>query len=161
MKIIFSKLICVISAGLLFAACGDDDVAGGGDSTPSLTVTTPVVSAITATTAQVSATTSGTHITARGVWYGTEANPGPDGESSGKGATKVAGTSAEMTLTLAGLKPQTTYHVRAYVQSYDVVKYSEDVTFTTAKAASPEEEEEQTEGPSALKRVSFEASVSG
>ncbi|MBQ9357227.1 MAG: glycoside hydrolase family 43 protein [Prevotella sp.] len=57
-----------------------------------------------------------------------------------------------MSVTLSGLTPSTTYHVRAYGQTGTDVKYSADVTFTTS--AETYKEEEQTEWPSALRRVS-------
>lgn len=114
----------MLSLGLLMVACGDDD---SGD-TPSggtpLSVTTPVVTDIKQTTAIVSATATGSGITSRGVCYGTVANPTIND-------SKLTSASKDMTLTLAGLKPATTYHVRAYVQSSTEVKYSADVTFTT------------------------------
>ena len=118
-----SILLCAV---LLLAACGDDDASdnGGGGGTP-LSVSTPVVSAVTSSSAVVSATATGSAITSRGVCYGTSANPTIND-------MKVTGTSKDMNITLAGLKASTTYHVRAYVQSSNEVKYSDDVTFTTA-----------------------------
>lgn len=118
-----SILLCAV---LLLAACGDDDASdnGGGGGTP-LSVSTPVVSAVTSSSALVSATATGSAITSRGVCYGTSANPTIND-------MKVTGTSKDMNITLAGLKASTTYHVRAYVQSSNEVKYSDDVTFTTA-----------------------------
>ena len=133
MKVLLS---CLLTAGLMLTACGGDDAndngggtSGGGGATTALNVTTPVVSAITANTAVVSATATGSAITSRGVCYGTAANPDING-------TKQTATSSNMTVTLAGLKAQTTYHVRAYVQTSIEVKYSEDVTFTTAAETS-------------------------
>lgn len=118
-----SILLCAV---LLLAACGDDDASdnGGGGGAP-LSVSTPVVSAVTSSSAVVSATATGSAITSRGVCYGTSANPTIND-------MKVTGTSKDMNITLAGLKASTTYHVRAYVQSSNEVKYSDDVTFTTA-----------------------------
>ena len=151
------SVCCAICAALTLTACGgsDDDGddpiidnPGGGGQTVTMTVTTPVVSDITVSTATVSATTTGTAVIARGIFYATTANPTVnDG--------KLTSTSSTMTLTITGLKPQTAYHVRAFVQSSNDVKYSDDVTFTTlAKEDTGEKEEEQTEWPSALKRVS-------
>ena len=132
----------------LTVACGDDapDDAGGGSS-GSLTVTTPAVSAITSSSAVVSATATGSGIINRGICYGTSANPTINDN-------KVAGSSANIAITLSGLAAKTTYHVRAYAQTSSEVKYSANVTFTTLDDSSDDEDEEQTEGPSALKRVS-------
>lgn len=110
-------------------SCGGDDAdepGGGGTSGSALSVTTPVVSAITANSAVVSATASGSAITSRGVCYGTAANPTIND-------SKQTASSKDMTITLAGLTPSTTYHVRAYVQTSAEVKYSADVTFTTTE----------------------------
>jgi arabinan endo-1,5-alpha-L-arabinosidase len=61
-----------------------------------------------------------------------------------------------MSVTLTGLQASTTYHVRAYVQSSNEIKYSTDVSFTTTADSSgdDDDDEEQTLWPSALKRVS-------
>lgn len=139
------RLFPLLVLGLLAVACGDD--APGDDHTDgSLSVSVPTVTAVTSSSAIVSATATGSGITSRGVCYSTSANPTVNDQ-------KVAGTSANMNVTLGGLAENTTYHVRAYAQTNNEVKYSADVTFTTL-AASSEEEEEQTEGPEALKRVS-------
>jgi arabinan endo-1,5-alpha-L-arabinosidase len=58
-----------------------------------------------------------------------------------------------MVLTIGGLAKSTTYYVRGFAQtSYDVA-YSDEVSFTTTSSESAEDDP-QTEGPSALKRVS-------
>lgn len=108
----------------MVACSGDsgDDNGGGGSS--SLSVSTPVVSSITANSAVVTATATGSGITSRGVCYGTSANPTIND-------TKLTGTSANMTLTLASLQASTTYHVRAYAQTSATIQYSDDVSFTT------------------------------
>ena len=139
------RLFPLLVLGLLAVACGDD--APGDDHTDgSLSVSVPTVTAVTSSSAIVSATATGSGITSRGVCYSTSANPTVNDQ-------KVVGTSANMNVTLGGLAENTTYHVRAYAQTNNEVKYSADVTFTTLTASS-EEEEEQTEGPEALKRVS-------
>ena len=104
-------------------SCGDDDPddVGGGSA---LNVTAPVVTGITANSATVSASATGSGITSRGVVYGTQENPTIND-------TKVTGNAANMTITLAGLAENTTYHVRTYAQTSKEVKYSADVTFTT------------------------------
>ncbi|MBQ3769641.1 MAG: glycoside hydrolase family 43 protein [Prevotella sp.] len=58
-----------------------------------------------------------------------------------------------MVLTIGGLAKSTTYYVRGFAQtSYDVV-YSDEISFTTTATESVEDDP-QTQGPSALKRVS-------
>ena len=143
----FKCFLFIISAGLLLAACGGDDADDGGGNTP-LTVTPPVVTNVTSSSAQVTASATGSLLTARGVCYSESANPTVND-------SKVTGSSANMSLTLSGLKASTTYHVRTYAQSSSDVKYSAEVTFTTEKESSgqQEAEEQQTEWPSALKRV--------
>ncbi len=144
----FSKLICLLGFGLLMVACGSDsDDPDSGGSSSALSVTNPKVSSITSTTAVVEASATGSAIIARGFCYGTSANPTIND-------SKVAGSTPNMTVTLTGLKASTAYHVRTYVQTSAEVKYSQDVTFTTAAEAPVDEDEEQKEGPEALKRVS-------
>ena len=139
------RLFPLLVLGLLAVACGDD--APGDDNTGgSLSVSVPTVTAVTSSSAVVSATVTGSGITSRGVCYGTSANPTIQD-------TKVAGSSANISVTLSGLSANTVYHVRAYAQTSKEVKYSSDVAFTTDDDTS-DEDEEQTEGPSALKRVS-------
>jgi arabinan endo-1,5-alpha-L-arabinosidase len=111
-----------------------------------LQVTTPTVSSISASSAIVTATATGSHITHRGVCYSTSLNPTISDD-------KVYSTSKDMVLTIGGLAKTTTYYVRGFAQtSYDVV-YSDEVSFTTTSSESAEDDP-QTEGPSALKRVS-------
>ena len=132
----------------MVAACGgsdDPDEPGGGGSS-NLFVSNPTVSSITSSSAIVEATSTGSAITGRGFCYSTSANPTIND-------TKVGASSKDMKVTLNGLKASTTYHVRAFVQTSAEVKYSSDVTFTTTSPGD-DPEEEQTEGPEALKRVS-------
>ena len=127
-----SRLFFFFCVGLAVTACGsddDDDIGGGGGST-SLTVTTPSVSSITSNSAVVSASASGSGIISRGVCFGVNANPTIND-------TKVTGSSKDMTITLSGLTPGTTYHVRTYAQTSVTVKYSGDVTFTTMAKTEP------------------------
>ena len=142
-----SLLLC---AGLLLVACGDDDASdsGGGGSTP-LSVSAPVVTDITSTTAIVKATATGSAITSRGVCYATSANPTIND-------MKVTGSSKDMSITLVGLTPSTTYHVRAYVQNSSEIKYSTGVTFTTSDGDKPSAtiEDDVPNGASLLKWVS-------
>lgn len=111
-----------------------------------LEVSVPSVSSVSGSSAIVSLTATGSHITYRGVCYGTSPNPTINDE-------KIYGGSKEMVLTIGGLKKSTTYYVRGFAQtSFDVV-YSNEVSFTTTAAESVDDDP-QTEGPSALKRVS-------
>lgn len=119
-------LLFLLCAALLMVACSGSDSDNGGGSSSSLSVSTPVVSSITSSSAVVSATATGSGITSRGVCYGTSANPTINN-------SKVTGTSANMTLTLASLQPSTTYHVRAFAQTNSEIVYSSDVTFTTTE----------------------------
>ena len=143
-------LACLSLLVAAVTACGGDDASDdGGGSATALTVTNPVVTAVTATTATVSASATGSGIISRGVCYSTTANPTIND-------TKLVGSSKDMTLTLAGLTASTTYHVRAYVQSSSEVKYSADVTFTTAEEDKPSEaiDDDVPNGASLLKWVS-------
>jgi beta-xylosidase len=50
--------------------------------------------------------------------------------------SKQTSSTGEMSITLNGLKPGTTYHVRAYAQSSAGITYSSDVSFTTQEESS-------------------------
>ena len=101
----FYKLLCLLAVVTFSVACssgsGDDN---GGGSYSELSVSTPVVSSVTDNSAVVTATATGSGITSRGVCYSTNANPTIND-------TKVTGTSAKMTLTLASLQASTTYNI--------------------------------------------------
>ena len=141
MKII-SKLLVLFAIGMMATACSDNI----NEVNYPLTVTTPTVSSVSGNSAIVTLTATGSHITYRGVCFATSPNPTVNDE-------KVYGSSKEMVLTVGGLKKSTTYYVRGFVQtSYDVV-YSNEVSFTTSAEESVDDDP-QTEGPSALKRVS-------
>ena len=141
MKII-SKLLALFAIGMMATACSDNI----NEVNYPLTVTTPTVSSVSGSSAIVTLTATGSHITYRGVCYATSPNPTVNDE-------KVYGSSKEMVLTVGGLRKSTTYYVRGFVQtSYDVV-YSNEVSFTTSAEESVDDDP-QTEGPSALKRVS-------
>ena len=141
MKII-SKLLALFAIGMMATACSDNI----NEVNYPLTVTTPTVSSVSGSSAIVTLTATGSHITYRGVCFATSPNPTVNDE-------KVYGSSKEMVLTVGGLKKSTTYYVRGFVQtSYDVV-YSNEVSFTTSAEESVDDDP-QTEGPSALKRVS-------
>ena len=110
------------------------------------TACSPSVTSVSGSSAIVTATATGSHIIHRGVCYSTSPNPTISND-------KVYSASKEMVLTIGGLAKSTTYYVRGFAQtSYDVV-YSNEVSFTTTSSESADDDP-QTEGPSALKRVS-------
>jgi arabinan endo-1,5-alpha-L-arabinosidase len=133
----------VLFAIVMMATACKDDI---NEVNYPLEVSVPSVSSVSGSSAVVSLTATGSHITYRGVCYGTSPNPTVNDE-------KIYGGSKEMVLTIGGLKKSTTYYVRGFAQtSFDVV-YSNEVSFTTTAAESVDDDP-QTEGPSALKRVS-------
>ena len=137
-----SKLLALFAIGMMATACSNDL----NEVNLPLTVTVPTVSSVSGSSAIVTATATGSHITHRGVCYSTSPNPTVSDD-------KVYSNSKDMVLTIGGLAKSTTYYVRGFAQtSYDVV-YSDEVSFTTTSSESAEDDP-QTEGPSALKRVS-------
>jgi len=137
-----SKLLALFAIGMMATACSDDI----NEVNYPLTVTTPTVTAVSGSSAIVTATATGSHIIHRGVCYSTSTNPTISDD-------KVYSASKDMVLTIGGLAKSTTYYVRGFAQtSYEVV-YSDEVSFTTTSSESADDDP-QTEGPSALKRVS-------
>jgi arabinan endo-1,5-alpha-L-arabinosidase len=137
-----SKLLALFAIGMMATACSDKV----NEVNYPLEVTTPSVTSVQANSAIVTLTASGSHITHRGVCYSTSSNPTISDN-------KIMGGSKNMVLTVGGLAKSTTYYVRGFVQtSYDVI-YSDEVSFTTLAQESAEDDP-QTEGPSALQRVS-------
>ena len=109
-------------------------VSGTVTAAPTVAVlTTTAATAITTTTATTGGDISsngGSAVTARGVVYGTTANP----RLGGMGTTTVAdatGGSGSYTSMLMGLLPSTTYFVAAYATNGAGTSYGADVTFTT------------------------------
>ena len=137
-----SKLLALFAIGMMATACSNDV----SEVNYPLTVTTPAVTSVSGSSAIVTLTATGSHITHRGVCYSTSPNPTVDDD-------KVLATSKDMVLTIGGLSKSTTYYVRGFAQTSTDVKYSEEVSFTTTATESVEDDP-QTEGPSALKRVS-------
>lgn len=137
-----SKLLALFAIGMMATACSNDI---NEVNTP-LTVTAPTVSSISGSSAIVTATATGSHIIHRGVCYSTSPNPTISDD-------KVYSTSKDMVLTIGGLAKNTTYYVRGFAQTSFDVAYSSEVSFTTTSSESTEDDP-QTEGPSALKRVS-------
>ena len=137
-----SKLLALFAIGMMATACSDNV----NEVNYPLTVTTPSVTSVSGSSAIVTATATGSHIIHRGVCYSTSPNPTVSDD-------KVYSTSKDMVLTIGGLAKSTTYYVRGFAQtSYDVA-YSDEVSFTTTSSESAADDP-QTEGPSALKRVS-------
>lgn len=137
-----SKLLALFAIGMMATACSNDVC----EVNYPLTVTTPAVTSVSGSSAIVTLTATGSHITHRGVCYSTSPNPTFDDD-------KVLATSKNMVLTIGGLSKSTTYYVRGFAKTNTDVKYSEEVSFTTSATESVEDDP-QTEGPSALKRVS-------
>ncbi len=137
-----SKLLALFAIGMMATACSNDV----NEVNRPLTVTAPTVTSVSGSSAIVTLTATGSHITHRGVCYSTSPNPTISDD-------KVYSNSKDMVLTIGGLAKSTTYYVRGFAQtSYDVV-YSDEVSFTTSSSESTDDDP-QTEGPSALKRVS-------
>jgi len=93
------------------------------------TVTTTAVTAVTTTGASTGGNVTsdgGAEVTARGVCYGTTANP----DITGSHTTDASGT-GPFTSTLAGLTPGTSYYVRAYATNSEGTAYGNSVTFKT------------------------------
>ena len=137
-----SKLLALFAIGMMATACSNDIK----EVNYPLTVTVPTVSSISGSSAIVTATATGSHIIHRGVCYSTSPNPTISDD-------KVYSTSKDMVLTIGGLAKNTTYYVRGFAQTSFDVAYSSEVSFTTTSSESTEDDP-QTEGPSALKRVS-------
>ena len=137
-----SKLLMLLAIGLVVTACKDkiDEVE------TELAVTTLSVTSVNTTSATATAKATGSHITYRGICYSTSPNPTVND-------TKILSDRSNMRLILSGLATHTTYYVRAFVQSNSNLVYSNEVSFTTLSGPSIEDDP-QTEGPSALKRVS-------
>ncbi len=94
----------------------------------SITTTIPIT-AITANTASGGGTISSigsTSVTARGVCWGSTANPTTAGNKTSDGTGTGSFTSS-----ITGLTPGATYHVRAYAINSSGTSYGEDVSFTT------------------------------
>ena len=100
-----------------------------GEPLPFEAVSTAEPTGVTATGATVGGTVSvseGNHVFVRGVCWGTEEMPDVDG-SHATGAAEAG----SQTISLDGLTPGTTYHVRAYMVTDHGLSYGEAVSFTT------------------------------
>lgn len=95
-----------------------------------LSVTTDSPQNVASTQATFRATVSVTALGGNVVWqYGTTTRYGT---TSAAVATGLLGVNQTLTLTVAGLAPDTTYHVRAVATSGLATAYGRDVSFTTA-----------------------------
>ena len=97
---------------------------------PAAAVTTAAVTGITSTTAVSGGNvtcTGNTAVTARGVCWGTAANPVVTGNHTTDGSGIGTFTSQ-----ITGLSANTTYHVRAYATNTSGNYYGDDITFTTS-----------------------------
>ena len=97
--------------------------------TPTITVTTTVVSGIGRTTAfSGGEVTSVGAITTRGICWGTSVNPTIE---SNIGIYADDGETGNFSVTISGLTKNTTYHVRAYATGAIGTVYGADLSFTT------------------------------
>lgn len=93
------------------------------------TVTTTNVTDITVTGAKAGGNVTDSGMSAvieRGICWGTEENPSLDDYHTNNGSGE-----GEFEVTLKGLIPGTTYHVRAYARNSQEVAYGLDIPFTT------------------------------
>jgi hypothetical protein len=121
-KQLFILTVAASLAMLLIYSCKEDK------NSPSLT--TKAVTSLTSTSATTGGdiTDEGTSpVTARGVCWGTVANPTIADSKTSDGTGTGSFTSV-----ITGLTPGTLYHVRAYATSADGTGYGSDVTFTTS-----------------------------
>jgi hypothetical protein len=101
---------------------------------PLPTLVTAAVTGISQTTATSGGKVTsdgGSAVTARGVCWGTSANPAV----SGSHTTNGSGTGSFLSA-ISGLSPLTSYHVRAYATNLVGTAYGEDISFTTNLCAS-------------------------
>lgn len=118
------------------ASCGADPTVTAASNNGSITSTS--VSARCASGIDVIG--SGCSLTSYGFAVGTSANPTIGGTLTGTGKTYQKGTSiaedTEYTLTIDGLEPNTTYHIRPYATNGHGTGYGTEYTATT-KTATP------------------------
>ncbi len=108
-------------------------------------VTTAAASSITATTAESGGEVTsdgGTAVTARGVCWGTAANP----TTAGSHTTDGTGTGS-FTSAMTGLLADTAYYVRAYATNAEGTAYGDNETFTTSADGTGVPTETQDAGP--------------
>jgi len=125
--ITFLVLVCLIFGIVLINGCRKDPVP------PTLTTTNITDITINSATSGGSITKDGgAAVTARGICWGTTANP----VISGSHTSDNTGTGS-FTSSLTELTPNTDYHVRAYATNKAGTAYGADVTFTTTAIVVP------------------------
>jgi hypothetical protein len=100
-------------------------------SAPTVAATTASssVTACSASTGGNVTADGGCAVTARGVCYGTSANP-----TTANTTVTASGTTGSFTSALTGLLPATTYYVRAYATNSSGTTYGTEASFTTSAA---------------------------
>ncbi len=118
------KLIFVIGFTLVFCSnCKKDE--NNRPPTLTTTITTNIASTTVSSGGKIKSD-GGASITARGVCWGTIANPTISNSKTTDGKGRGSYTSS-----IIGLTPNTTYHVRAYATNSEGTGYGNDVSFTT------------------------------
>lgn len=120
-------LYFLICCTLFIAACSDEDAASLSGA---INISTPSSSNVSFNRATLSATiggTDGVDVVKRGFCYATDSHPDIYDTTA-----EVRGS--DISATLTGLTPQTTYYVRAFVTLYnEEPRYSEEISFTTTQ----------------------------
>ncbi|HRN17228.1 MAG TPA: hypothetical protein PLF38_09325, partial [Xylanibacter oryzae] len=99
-----------------------------GDVAPTVYSNTVTPKSVQATTGGNVTSDGGATVTERGVVWGTSANPTTSGNKK-----STTGTTGLYSVTITGLKSNTTYHVRSYAINAEGTSYGADVLFTTPK----------------------------
>lgn len=114
------------SAGTSYG--GDSVFTTTGITLPTLTTTTAFgVGSVSANSGGSITSNGGTPLTARGIVWGTTANP----TLSNNVITDVSTSTGTYTAAINGLSPNSTYYVRAYATNSIGTSYGDQVTFTT------------------------------
>ena len=121
-------LLLFLSVSVLLS-CSKDDGNSEEPSQNDVAFSSLVISEITGNSAKVSIAivSSSETITERGVVYGTSSNPTTDDNKVALGSGI-----GEFQSTISGLDSETTYFVRAYALSSDIVTYSDSESFETS-----------------------------
>ena len=107
---------------------GEDKTVTMGANAPTVTTTTPTNVTTTSATMGGNVTNSGgATVTERGVCWSTTSNP----TTNGSHLAASSGGTGSFTVSVTGLTPGTTYHVRAYAKNSAGNSYGSEVSFTT------------------------------